>query len=189
MGIFLCVKLRNIVLFFSIIFLPIANSATTMNFDGTLVDTPCRIDQSSLNQNIVFLNSSPRDYWQFPAIRPTEKFTIKLIQCDAKSLWKSVKIKFNGQTESAMGAEQQKYLSLSSGANKGKLAIGFVDIDGSQRITLGQNHNGGKGTQLNDGTMLLTFNAFVQASPNAIANKSVVPGMYNATVEFEVSYE
>lgn len=189
MSIFMYRKLIKIILFFNVVFLPIANSATTMNFDGTLIDTPCKIDQSSLNQSIVFLNSSPRDYWQLPAIRPTEKFTIKLIQCDAKSLWKSVKIKFNGQTEPAMGTEQQNYLSLSSGANKGKLAIGFVDIDGNQRITLGQNHNGGQGTQLNDGTMLLTFNAFVQASPTAIANKSVVSGMYNATVEFEVSYE
>ena len=189
MSIFLYRKLIKIILFFNVIFLPIANSTTTMNFDGTLIDTPCKIDQSSLNQSIVFLNSSPRDYWQLPAIRPTEKFTIKLIQCDSKSLWKSVKIKFNGQTEPAMDAEQQKYLSLSSGANKGKLAIGFIDIDGNQRITLGQNHNGGQGTQLNDGTMLLTFNAFVQASPTAIANKSVVSGMYNATVEFEVSYE
>lgn len=177
------------ILFFMLIFLPVANAATTMNFDGTLIDTPCRIDQPSLNQNVVFLNSSPRDYWKYPAVRPAEKFTIKLIQCDAKSLWKSVKIKFNGQSEPEMGAEQQKYLALSSGVNKNKLAIGLIDIDGNQRITLGENHNGGNGTQLNDGTMLLTFNAFVEATPKAIQDKSVVPGIYNATVEFEVSYE
>ena len=33
---------------------------------------------------------------------------------------------------------------------------------------------------------LLTFNAFVEATPKAIQEKSVVPGVYNATVEFEV---
>ncbi len=32
------------ILFFMLIFLPVANAATTMNFDGTLIDTPCRID-------------------------------------------------------------------------------------------------------------------------------------------------
>lgn len=42
------------ILFFMLIFLPVANAATTMNFDGTLIDTPCRIDQSSLNQNVFF---------------------------------------------------------------------------------------------------------------------------------------
>lgn len=185
----LCKKLTNITFYTFIAFVPIVHSATTMNFDGSLIDTPCKIDQSSLNQNVIFLNSSPRDYWQLPGARPSEKFSIKLIQCDAKSLWKLVKIKFNGQAEPAMGSEQQKYLALLSGANKGKLAIGLIDIDGNYPVILGQSHNGDKGSQLNDGTMLLTFNAFVQATPTAISNRNVVSGGYSATVEFEVSYE
>ncbi|EEQ1662378.1 type 1 fimbrial protein [Escherichia coli] len=162
--------------------------AVNITFDGELLDRPCQIDYASLNQTVQFLERPAKDFHESPGKGPAEKFNIRLIQCNANTIWKTVKLKFNGNRESAM-KEQADYFLKVTGVNAGKLAIGLLDTDGITPLKLGDAHNRGMGNSVNRDALQFDFKAYVQATPDAIAQKSVQPGEYKSVVNFELVYE
>lgn len=168
--------------------LTLSAGAVNVRFDGELLDRPCQIDSASLNQTVQFLERPVKDFQYAPGRGPAEKFSIRLVDCDTSSIWKTVKLKFSGNKESAM-REQSEYFLKVTGVNAGKLAIGILDTDGTTLMKLGEGHNHGQGTRIEGSTVTLDFKAYVQATPDALAQKSVQPGEYQSVANFELFYE
>ncbi|EAA8874324.1 type 1 fimbrial protein [Salmonella enterica] len=162
--------------------------AVTVNFDGELLDRPCQVAPESLQQDVIFLERPARDFWMAPARSPVEKFTIRLMECDTTSIWKVVKLKFSGTPENNMTGQADYFLKV-TGDNAGKLAVGLLDTDGKTPLKLGEFQNNGQGTQIDGRDVLLKFGAFVQATPDAVTQKSVRPGQYTSAANFELIYE
>ncbi|XAG07720.1 hypothetical protein NM432_12455 [Vibrio metschnikovii] len=87
-----------------------------------------------------------------------------------------------------MGSLQSYFLSMNSGPQQGKLAIGILDNDSSTLIQF-NGDNTSDGTVVNGKKLTLTFKAFVQATPESIAQKSVGEGDYASQVRFELFYQ
>lgn len=163
-------------------------SAITVNFDGELLDRPCQIAQGSLGQTVEFKARPVKDFQFIPGRSPAQTFKIRLIDCDMTSIWKTVKLKFSGDRESNMAGQADYFLSV-GGVNRGKLAVGLLDTDGATLLKLGAEHNNSQGTPISGNALDLNFKAFVQATPEAIADKSVQPGEYMSIANFELLYE
>ncbi|KEY58126.1 fimbrial adapter PapK [Serratia sp. DD3] len=159
-----------------------AESNSQMQFSGELFDRPCTIDNDSLQQEVIFPTRPYRDFWVLPAKTPSVAFAINLVHCYASTLGKLVKITFRGTTESALPG----YVAV-QGNNAGKLAIGIIDTDGQTLLPIGTVT--GQGLLVNSDQVRLPFKAFVQATSEAVQNRSVAPGVYMATVQFELSYQ
>ncbi|HBC5825889.1 TPA: type 1 fimbrial protein [Escherichia coli] len=168
--------------------LTLSADAVNVTFDGELLDRPCQIDSGSLNQTVQFLERPVKDFQYAPGRGPTESFSIRLVQCNTSTIWKTVKLKFSGDKESAM-KEQSEYFLKVTGGNAGKLAIGILDTDGTTLMKLGEAHNHGQGTPIDRDTLQFNFKAYVQATPDALAQKSVQPGEYKSVANFELFYE
>ncbi len=162
--------------------------AVNITFDGELLDRPCQIDSGSLNQTVQFLERPVKDFQVSPGKGPAEKFSIRLVDCNTSSIWKTVKLKFSGDNEPGMKEKSGWFLRV-SGENQGKLAVGLLDTDGVTPLKLGDAHNNSQGTQIEGNSVTLNFKAFVQATPDALAQKSVIPGSYVSTANFELFYE
>lgn len=85
--------------------------------------------------------------------------------------------------------ERADYFLKVTGSNTGKLAIGLLDTDGTTLMKLGDAHNHRQGTPVDRDTLQFNFKAYVQATPDALAQKSVTPGSYASTANFELFYE
>lgn len=168
--------------------LTLSAGAVNVTFDGELLDRPCEIDSASLNQNVEFMERPAKDFQVSPGKGPAENFSIRLVRCDASVAQKTVKLRFSGDKESAM-REQSEYFLKVTGDNAGKLAIGILDTDGTTLMKLGEAHNHGQGTLIDRNTLQFNFKAYVQATPDALARKSVTPGSYASTANFELFYE
>lgn len=168
--------------------LTLSAGAVNVTFDGELLDRPCQIDSGSLNQTVQFLDRPIKDFQVSPGKGPAEKFSIRLVDCDTSSIWKTVKLKFSGDNEPGM-KERSAYFLRVSGGNQGKLAVGLLDTDGVTPLKLGDAHNNRQGTNIEGNIVTMNFKAFVQATPDAIVQKSVQPGEYKSTANFELFYE
>ncbi|WP_334413226.1 fimbrial protein [Escherichia coli] len=168
--------------------LTLSAGAVNVTFDGELLDQPCQIDSDSLNQTVQFQARSIKDFQVSPGKGPAEKFSIRLVDCDTSTIRKTVKLKFSGDNEPEMKEKSNWFLRV-SGENQGKLAVGLLDTDGVTPLKLGAAHNNKQGTPIEGNTVTLNFQAFVQATPDAIAQKSVQPGEYKSVANFELFYE
>ncbi|MCU6345179.1 type 1 fimbrial protein [Escherichia coli] len=168
--------------------LTLSVNAVNVTFDGELLDRPCEIDSDSLNQTIMFQERAVKYFQLPPGKGPEEKFSIRLIHCNTSVIWKTVKLKFSGDRENGMKERADHFLKV-TGVNTGKLAIGILDMDGTTLMKLGDAHNKGQGVSINSDTIQLDFKAYVQATPDALEQKSVKPGNYTSTANFELFYE
>ncbi|HGB9615935.1 fimbrial protein [Escherichia coli] len=166
------------------IFLPVCGYASELGFKGNLLDRPCQIDPSSVAQEVTFRDTATRLYHAWPGKSYEENFQIKLVNCHATTMGKFVKLVFKGAEEPKLPG----YLQV-SGVNSGKLGIGIIDTDGRSLLQLNQVQNGRQGNKVEKDNVTLNFKAFVQATPEAIANKAVQPGNYSSTATFELLYE
>jgi minor pilin subunit PapK len=177
-GIIACLILQTMVL---LSFTGIARADVT--FQGNLLDRPCHIDPASQTQDVEFLDTATPLYRVWPGKSSVKTFRVALINCYASSIGKVVRLTFSGAQESGLPG----YLAV-NGVNAGRLGIGLLDTDGSSLLKLGDAHNHGAGDVVSGSTLTLNFGAFVQVTPTALAQKSVVPGDYGATATFELNY-
>ncbi|CAD5757195.1 fimbrial protein [Escherichia coli] len=168
----------------SAMFLPVSGYTSELGFKGNLLDRPCQIDPSSAVQDVTFMDTATRLYHVWPGKSYEEKFQIKLINCHATTMGKVVRLTFKGAEEKGLPG----YLQV-SGVNSGKLGIGIIDTDGSSLLKLNQVHNSGQGSKVEKDSVTLNFKAFVQATSEAIANKTVQPGDYSSMATFELLYK
>lgn len=163
-------------------------SAVNITFDGELFDRPCQIDSGSLNQTVQFKPSTTEDFHFSSGKGPETKFSIRLNNCNTNTVWRTVKLRFYGDKESAM-KERSEYFLKVTGVNSGKLAIGLLDTDGVTSLKLGDVHNRGGGSLIGSDILQLDFKAFVQITPDALVRKNITSGSYASTANFELLYE
>ena len=171
-----------------LLLLTLSAGAVNVTFDGELLDRPCQIDSASLNQTVQFLERPVKDFHVLPGKGPAEKFSIHLIDCDSTFVSKTLKLKVHGDNEPGM-KERAAYFLQVTGVNQGHLAVGLLDTDGVTPLKLGEAHNSRQGTLIEGSTVTLNFKAFVQATPDAIAQKRVQSGNYSSVANFELFYE
>lgn len=162
---------------------------TPMEFKGVLLESPCELAPESQGQTVTFADRPLKDFQYAPGRSPAENFSIQLNNCTTTTLYTVVKLTFDGVRETNMGSQSDYWLRMGTGPNVGKLTVGILDVDGTSPLKLGEPHNQGAGTQLDSSTIVLNFKAVVQATPDALADQSVVAGDYSAQANFVLNYE
>ncbi|MED7793082.1 fimbrial protein [Klebsiella aerogenes] len=156
-----------------------SSAGTEMQFSGTLVDEPCTVVPEDTDIQLDF--GTIVDKYLYTNKRThSQQFTIHLQDCNIDD-WGgagTVTVRFEG----AESADLPGYLAFSDpmmGA-----AIGIEEADGT---FLGLNKNSTP-QMLSDGSVALTYQAFVQGEPEALENKSLVLGAFDATATFFLEY-
>ncbi len=156
-------------------------SADNLKFEGELVRQPCVIAPG--DESIPLDFGTIVDKYLYAHERTTSQtIVIHLTSCD-QSLARMVDISLSGIESS----EIPGFLSVSTGDKQPGFAIGLEKVNGGGRILI--NKDVDMKTELTSGSTNISFNAFVQASPESIAAKNISRGYFNAILNFSLSYE
>lgn len=150
-----------------------------VNFSGTLVQEPCTLAPESSDITVDF-RSVILPYLYVNSHSPRTIFRIHLLDCDL-SLGTLASVQFLGQED----AQQPGLLALGEDSQAQGVAIGIETLKG-ETIKINQSS---KQYNLSSGDSILYFSSYVQASPEAKLNKSIVVGPFSAIVTFEIAYE
>lgn len=146
----------------------------TVRFEGSITDAPCDIQSESLNQTVPLDAISAIKLKDGGKSNP-KPFKITLIDCDVTTA-KTVTTTFSG----IASAVQPGFLALNGSARGASLFIS--DASGSH-LPLGQPS---AARDVEAGLMNLHFLATVQGDGTGI---EVVPGEFNATADFMLTYQ
>lgn len=147
----------------------------TIHFTGSIIDAPCSIDPSSVDQTIPMGQVSNVALQDGGRSEPVD-FSIKLTQCDTSTL-DGVTVVFSG-SPSTGNADLLGITGSASGAS-----IALIDGSGAP-IALG---TATKARPIVDGSNELDFAAFLQGDTGASA--TIVPGSFTSVANFTLSYE
>lgn len=146
-------------------------------FFGTVVTRPCTIEPQSAEQSVdmgtVIVKYIYRNQHTVPV-----PFAINLTDCKT-SVFKSVKVTFTGIEDQVLPGK----LAINDGKNG--VAIALFDSKGDE-ILLGEPT---KATQLDNGSNVLQFNAYVEGHPSAIQNRRITEGSFSSVANFLLAYE
>ncbi|HEC2037747.1 TPA: type 1 fimbrial protein [Klebsiella oxytoca] len=171
-----------IVLMTGLIYAPVHAASSDIDFKGTLVAEPCVVATGNDGDNVVvdFGTIPGKTFYSAYGHRTwLQPFHILLKECDL-TLGKEVKITFTGTAD----AEQPELLAMSSSNGVSHLAIG-IQSDTGKEIPVSQQMDS---YILTTGSTQLNFKAYVQASDEGVANKSVGTGTFDAVSTFELEY-
>lgn len=160
-----------------------AGNSGTINFTGSVVNTPCNIEQASLNQTVDFGQLS-RSALENGAT--TEKnFDIKFTGCDFKNFGKTeegeaVAVKSMMLEFSALNYANDDHTLLQTSAdNANNVGIGIDGYTFGVAKDVLPNGN-------TDGDFVLSFTALAKAVDTA---KPVAEGQFSAISNFRITYE
>ncbi|HGN1950968.1 TPA: fimbrial protein [Providencia stuartii] len=155
-----------------------ADSTVDIHYKGTLIALPCTIVPGT-EDPYYYLGVTPtKSLYRFTR---TSGFliTFELKDCDT-SLGSIVKASFSGPVNS----EGLLMFTPSSEAKGAGIGLEYLDgrpipIDGTTDYAV----------PLRDGDMTIRLKAYVQGEREALANKSLVPGNFEAIMTYTLSYE
>ena len=146
----------------------------TIHFTGSIIDAPCSIDPSSVDQTVPMGQVSNVALKNGGKSEPVD-FNIKLTQCDTTTL-SGVTVVFSGSPSTG----NPDLLGITGSASGASIAL----IDGSGApIKLGE---ATAARPIVDGSNELDFAAFLQGDG---ASAAVVPGSFTSVANFTLSYE
>ncbi len=155
-----------------------AESSTRINYSGTLIALPCTIVPGMENLYVDMGITATKSLYRFN--RTAGKvIEFYLEDCDT-SLGNAVTATFTGPMTSE-GLLQFTPSSEAKGAG-----IGLEYLDG-RPIPI--NDGNVYKVPIRDGDMTIRMKAYVQGEANALANKTLVPGEFNAVLTYTMSYE
>lgn len=157
-----------------------AFAADNMRFHGTLVAQPCVIPPG---EEVITLDfGTVIDKYLYKNQRTSSQpFALHLSGCDL-SLGNVVGVTFSGQENSALpGLVALDAISEASG-----IAIG-IETQHGEPVPI--NHLGEKRYPLSGGDTYLRMQAYVQAEPTAIAERTIAKGPFSAVLTFRLDYE
>lgn len=157
------------------------STGADVNFHGTLVDEPCTIAPDDTDIHLEF--GTIIDKGLYTNVRTSSMpFTIHLEDCNTTSLpdGGTVVVHFEGAEDANMG--KTGYLATTDPTIG--IGIGIEQEDGT---FLGLNKDSSPVTLAN-GSIALNFQAFVEAEPDAIANKTIKLGDFSSTTTFLLNY-
>ncbi|EPH6761665.1 fimbrial protein [Cronobacter dublinensis] len=175
--------MKPIVLLFVTTF-ALATTAThaaedNVHFSGALVTEPCTLSDADKDIHLDFGSVIEKSLYQYQRTE-SQSFSLHLLECDPAVLG-TVSVTFEGTADTELTTMlATDPLSAAKG-----VAIGFELTDGT---ALAINHPSPY-KQLTSGNNTLTFNAFVQAKPTVIANKSLIAGAFSAISTFVLAYQ
>jgi type 1 fimbria pilin len=150
-----------------------------MRFHGALVEEPCslrpgdeaiQLDIGTVVNKYLYLNGRTLG----------KPFEIQLQDCDL-SLGKTVSVAFRGVENAGLPG----LLALDAGSQAAGVAIGMETYEGQPLV---MNKPGGQ-YPLAAGRTVMQLKAYVQAEPEALAQKSIRLGAFNAIATFSLQYE
>ncbi|WP_237657376.1 fimbrial protein [Serratia fonticola] len=154
-------------------------AAENMRLHGALVAEPCVIPPGE--ETVVLDFDTVIDKYLYLNTRTLGKrFDIHLADCDL-NLGKTVRVTFNGMESNALPG----LLALSGASQASGIAIGMETPEG----TLLPLNQAGKVQVLNNGSTILTAQAYVQGEPEALKNRTIARGPFSAMATFSLEYE
>lgn len=156
-----------------------ADNEDNVHFSGALVAEPCTLPDSETNIELDFGSVIIKSLYQYQRTQ-SQPFTIHLEACDP-SLMKTVSVTFNGTADD----ELNTLLALDPSSGAKGVAIGLELPDGSPLAI----NKAAPYQQLTAGNNALTFDAFVQIKPQALATKTITPGNFTAISTFVLGYQ
>ena len=160
---------------------PVCQADSQVDFAGTLVKDPCTLSIGEAGENkVVDFGTIVDKYLYANGQSQAQTFTILLQDCDT-SLGNTVSFIFKGNEDT----DQPGLLALDDSSVAKGVAIGIANTAGTP-LPLNENS---EESSLNDGDNQITFQAYVKASPAAIANNAITQGDFSATATFEMAYE
>ncbi|MGN7915784.1 fimbrial protein [Enterobacter sp. 22466] len=154
-----------------------AEANNNLQFDGTLVATPCTLDPDTTTIQLDFGTVSDK-YLYINTRTHSKPFSIRLLDCDL-TLGKSVVFTFTGTPDK----ELPELLGLASKPASG-IAIGMEQADGTALPI----NKATPAYQLMTGDNTFTFKGYVQGEPSALQKHSIGRGDFSATATFTLDY-
>lgn len=165
------------------IVLMLADSAAAekdnVHFSGALVAETCTLPDADTDIKLDFGAVIGKDLYQYQRTK-SQPFTIHLQNCDP-DMMSTVNVTFQGLADPAL----TDMLALDASSTAKGVAIG-IELPGGTLLPV---NKASPWKQLAKGNNELTFNAFVQAQPVVIANKTLVSGDFTATTTFVLNYQ
>jgi len=151
-----------------------------VNFNGSIVNTPCAVDVDSANQTVTLGQYRQAAFTQAGDVSAPVNFSIKLTDCDA-SVYTKAKITFSGTTSA--GSENVLALNGDSASDTVASGVGVQILQNSAPLNVNGTTSSNAQTLL-DGENNIPF----QAQYIAIADEVGV-GVANASTDFTITYE
>ncbi|MEN0615602.1 fimbrial protein [Klebsiella indica] len=148
-----------------------------LKFQGEVVAHGCSIDPLSKNVVVDFGEISARTLYAEGKSLP-KAFVITLKDCST-AVFNSVTVTFSG-TENTNMSDRLVVTGAASG-----IGIGFEESDGTA-ISLNVPTTA---LAISGTSMSLNFNAFVEGEPNALSNKTLQTGGFQATANYTLNYQ
>jgi type 1 fimbria pilin len=150
-----------------------------VGFRGSLVAEPCVIPPGEEDIQLNF--GTVIDKYLYTNQRTLgRQFSLHLADCDL-SLAKMVRVRFSGNENPNLPG----LLALDGGSQARGIAIGMETPEGKP---MKLNQTGQKYPLARDGNQL-SFKAYVQGEPEAIAKQTIVRGPFSAVATFSLEYE
>jgi major type 1 subunit fimbrin (pilin) len=159
---------------------PVTVSGGVVNFAGTIVNTPCVIDNDDASQTVNLGQYRQDGFDGKDSVSSPVGFDIKLTGC-ATETFKNASLTFDGNTI----LDEEKILAPVASQSGQTIAtgVGIQILQNNKLVTV----NGSKATdaiKLNEGDSTLRF----QAQYIALANE-VTAGSANASANFTITYQ
>ena len=152
-----------------------------INFKGTVVARGCSIVPSSKNIQVDFKHIETSALYEDHKSAP-QHFVIELQDCNPAVL-NAVTVTFNGTANPNM-TDRLAITSVSPNSASG-IGIGFEEDDGTA-ISL---NTPTSAVAISDAKMQLSFYAFVEGEPDALSNKTLKTGAFQATANYTLNYQ
>lgn len=154
---------------------PVQAIENNLKIGGNLVSEPCTLDPDKSTQVVDFKSVISEALYRHTRTNPVP-FTVALKDCDV-SLGKTVTIKF-------VGTESKILPGLLATEGYSGIAIGIEQVDSTPLLFNKET----PAYELENGINTIKLQAFVQAEPDSISNKTLQPGSFSATAMIEVAY-
>ncbi|MGG4609848.1 fimbrial protein [Providencia sp. Me31A] len=160
----------------------LSNNVNTVNYEGTLINMPCIIDEDT--PILVNMGNLVDHQIYLHGRSIARKFELILKECDP-SLANSVKITLQAPPGNIT---TDGYLEFDRGSTAKGAVIGISEEGSMQsnRVLIGSSL---KPKTLKAGTMTVPLYAYLSAKPGVVAAKSIVPGPYTATLYYLLNFE
>lgn len=155
-----------------------ADTSATITYSGNLVALPCSIEPGMDNLYVDMGITDTKSLYRYTRTAARE-IQFVLGDCDPK-IYSTVSAIFSGTTNA------EGLLMFSPGSTAQGAGIGLEYLDGRP---IGVGDGKAYGVPLREGNMTIRLKAYVQAESMALANKTIVPGTYDAILTYTLSYE
>lgn len=148
-------------------------------YSGNLVAEPCTLLPE--NENVIVDFGSVVDKYLYLNNRTIGlSFQLNLTDCDL-SLGKTLNVTFSGTESAALPG----LLALAAGSQASGIAIG-LETEQGRPLPL---NTASDNYPLQEGNTIIRLQAYIQGEPDAIADKTIGRGPFNAIATFNLEYE